>query len=511
MNTTSSKQEHCSETKWFETNKKMHVCSRRRQHAVKHSLEDGEMSAASLAASSALQAASATVASAMATVLACLDTAEALGGMTFATGSQARELIRVLTRAQDHIEAKLGGGGGSDGGGTSGDASDNAGGNTPPPLDHSPPIPAEVPPSPPSASVVTVIPDLLCLPPALVDKMLSMLSAKALACVERTGHRLAGRKTKVIVQHAAMAGWARWRLPDEPALTELLWRVQPRDLRVPWDHPTVQAAVNAAKSGDRISVSPGTHEGSITVEDGKKVSVWGAARDRSGVVLQSSDDDTVVVGGAGSALEMSRVTLRCLAEGRPCAAAGVAECGKLTLTDCDVSSRAAHSGVQAVTCSDGAKGAELVMEDCIVHGCVQAGVLVMGLGARATLTGCQLTRNGVHGLVVQQGAEATAVRCEMLVNHEAGVVAIEQSSRATLEGCQLTSNGSDGLAVQEGAVGTAINCSVSQNQRHGACFYGKQSSGAVEQSDLSGNRKAAIKVSDGAREGDVRRSNNRIS
>ena len=58
-------------------------------------------------------------------------------------------------------------------------------------------------------------------------------------------------------------------------LKEELQRVAPRDLRVPSGYRTVQAAVIAAKSGDRIAVAPGTHKGGIQVESGKQVVVWG--------------------------------------------------------------------------------------------------------------------------------------------------------------------------------------------------------------------------------------------
>jgi len=58
-------------------------------------------------------------------------------------------------------------------------------------------------------------------------------------------------------------------------------------LRVPQDYPTIQAAIDAAVSGDRILVSPGTYEETITLY-------------KSGIVLMGSGSGTVIRGNGSS-------------------------------------------------------------------------------------------------------------------------------------------------------------------------------------------------------------------
>ena len=102
--------------------------------------------------------------------------------------------------------------------------------------------------------------------------MLEYLSATALASFERTSLRLSQQRTREIVQLAVTRGLTRWR-PPEPCSLTLLHRFEPSDLSVPADHATVQEAVNAAKSGDRIALAPGLHEGHVRVE-GKAVLIF---------------------------------------------------------------------------------------------------------------------------------------------------------------------------------------------------------------------------------------------
>mgnify|MGYP006264537765 CR=1 FL=1 len=53
----------------------------------------------------------------------------------------------------------------------------------------------------------------------------------------------------------------------------------PRTLRVPDDHGTIQAAVDAARPGDLVLVSPGTYRESVTVET-ERITIRGTNRDQ---------------------------------------------------------------------------------------------------------------------------------------------------------------------------------------------------------------------------------------
>jgi len=79
-------------------------------------------------------------------------------------------------------------------------------------------------------------------------------------------------------------------------------RRSPVTIRVPADHRTIQAAVDAARAGDLILVSAGTYHGSVTVET-PRLTIRGV--DRNAVVLDGRDRDEngVMVLADGVAVE----------------------------------------------------------------------------------------------------------------------------------------------------------------------------------------------------------------
>lgn len=71
-------------------------------------------------------------------------------------------------------------------------------------------------------------------------------------------------------------------------------------LRVPEDHPTIQAAIQAAADGDVIDVAPGTYAGPITVD--RSVTIVGRDHDPA----DPRNDTTVLDGGGSTVVTVAR-------------------------------------------------------------------------------------------------------------------------------------------------------------------------------------------------------------
>jgi pectin methylesterase-like acyl-CoA thioesterase len=71
-------------------------------------------------------------------------------------------------------------------------------------------------------------------------------------------------------------------------------------LRVPEDHPTIQAAIQAAKPGDVIDVAPGTYPGAITID--RSVTIVGRDHDPA----DPRNNTTILDGGGATVVTVVR-------------------------------------------------------------------------------------------------------------------------------------------------------------------------------------------------------------
>ncbi|WNG26854.1 hypothetical protein F0U62_24660 [Cystobacter fuscus] len=107
---------------------------------------------------------------------------------------------------------------------------------------------------------------------------------------------------------------ASWRAREAP----------PRTLRVPQDHPSIQAAVDAASAGDTVRVMPGTYHESVRLKSGIRLLGGGApwtfldGGGAPGKLVDFSGATDVVVAG---------FTFQNVGTGNVCDSSGVMDCG----------------------------------------------------------------------------------------------------------------------------------------------------------------------------------------
>ncbi|MCJ1677640.1 right-handed parallel beta-helix repeat-containing protein [Streptomyces sp. APSN-46.1] len=208
------------------------------------------------------------------------------------------------------------------------------------------------------------------------------------------------------------------------------------NLVVPRDYPTIQAAVNAADPGDRITVQPGIYREQVVI--GKYVSITGSG-DRK-TTIQAPQTLTPGDDGGTSIVEIHD-------------GASVAL------------SRLAVSGPGSGTCDNGALG---------------SGIRVLG-GAHLDLDHAAVTHitdtpaapcfrsaNAILIGDVPTGTGSATIHNTKITDYQgAGVVVLNEGSTATIENTTVTGHpklSTDGIEFVAGGVGRVTRSTVSDNQ-----------------------------------------------
>ncbi|MCX5009467.1 right-handed parallel beta-helix repeat-containing protein [Streptomyces sp. NBC_00555] len=208
------------------------------------------------------------------------------------------------------------------------------------------------------------------------------------------------------------------------------------DLVVPKDYPTIQAAVDAAHPGDRITVRPGVYREQVVI--GKDVSITGSGDRKTTIqapqTLTPGDDggNSIVEIHNGASVSLSRLSV---------------------------------SGPGSGTCDDGALG---------------SGIRVLG-GARLDLRHAAVTHitdtpaapcfhsaTAVFIGDLPTGTGSATIRDTRITGYQgAGVVVLNEGSTATIQNSTVTGHptvSTDGIEFVEGAVGRVTGNTISGNE-----------------------------------------------
>ncbi len=239
------------------------------------------------------------------------------------------------------------------------------------------------------------------------------------------------------------------------------------------------AGVYSDGTGSRVEVYGGEVRGTIPRDDG---GAGQGLRARNRGSLHA--EDVLVVGNHGqgvraegedTAVELVRVTVRDTRPGPTTVGRGIAV----------------------------GEGAALVGRSLTVVGNHGVGVLVTGPGSRADLEDVRIEgtlpqEDGRHGggVAVQDGAAATALRIEVIDNHEHGVQVLGPSTLALddslIQGTRMSPDGSGGrgLLAQAGALVTGEDNRILDNHDSGVAVLGSGARVELTGGRIAGTRSA---------------------
>jgi serine/threonine protein kinase len=183
---------------------------------------------------------------------------------------------------------------------------------------------------------------------------------------------------------------------------------------------TLQAAINAAKAGDTVTIPAGIYEEQI--------------RFKSGVNLKAEATGKVIVqtdGKVGSAL---------LAEN--CEGGSIK--GFIFQHTGDEVPDKINWPVAML------KSSSLVLEDCTFQSGIGDGLLVTGAG-KPQIVRCSFQKNTRNGVTLESGVNGSLTECESRKNGENGVEVRHTGTFPVLQACILAENGLSGVVVKDGA------------------------------------------------------------
>jgi parallel beta-helix repeat protein len=247
------------------------------------------------------------------------------------------------------------------------------------------------------------------------------------------------------------------------------------------DFATVNSAIKAAKSGDRILVRPGLYEESLVVDKPLEIIGDGPLED---IEIRARDAD--VLEFRASIGRVTNLTLRQVDRTTP---RGVdVRQGRLDLEGCDVSS-------QSGSCVYIRDGADPRLRRNRIHHGRQAGVAIFD-GGLGTLEDNEIVGNGGSGVAIESGGNPVLRRNQIHENKENGVF-IWNRGLGTLEDNEISGNGYSGVEIDTGGNPVLRRNQIHDNKQKGA-FVHASGLGVFEDNEISDNGTAGMEITTGA-------------
>lgn len=244
---------------------------------------------------------------------------------------------------------------------------------------------------------------------------------------------------------------------------------------------SINAAIQAARPGDRIVVGEGVYRESIVVD--RNVEIVGEGRVKN-VVVEALAGNCVQMRAAAATVR--NLTLRCRAGRRNFFAVDIPQ-GTLTLENCDISS----DSLSAIVIHGPA--ANPTITNCSMHETPQSGVWVYDRG-HGTITNCQIWGNAHAGIDVENGADPAVRQSRIHSGRQTGVY-VHDGGKGLFEACDITGNAFAGVTVRGGNP-TLRECHLRDNKENGLwiCDNG---SGRFEKCDIAGSVLVGVDIQRG--------------
>ncbi|MFM8274796.1 MAG: right-handed parallel beta-helix repeat-containing protein [Gemmata sp.] len=274
------------------------------------------------------------------------------------------------------------------------------------------------------------------------------------------------------------------------------------DLRVPQDHKTVQAAVDAAKPGDTVVVAPGTYRESVRLRP--RVALRSAGDDAPGAAGLRRAEATVIDGGKdakqpgvlmaeGSTLDGFTVTNVGTYDEAVWKKHFDSQGEELGDEEGAVRAEGTNPAVSVV-------GVSCTVTRCVVHHNGDVGIGVLGKAGATTeplVTGNLVYRNMGGGIGVAEGAEPVVRGNTCKENLRAGIGC--RKANPVVTGNTCSHNVRAGIGVREGAKPVIRGNACFQNRRAGIGIRTEGTEPVVDGNECYENEMAGIGTRDGAK------------
>ena len=234
---------------------------------------------------------------------------------------------------------------------------------------------------------------------------------------------------------------------------------------------TLREALNAAKSGDKITFANSLKGKTIAVKS--ELDVYESVTiDASNLYTASSKTPGITISGGNTTRIMwiyggYSVVIKGLkfTDGRASVCGGaVWNNGDLTVENCFFSDNIANNGSSYGGAIAVKPGAALIAKSSSFVGNVGAGVVSFQTTLSSSFTDCEFNDNECEAFYIASG-KVLATNCSITDNNDSGVY-IGSSGEASLISCNITGNSSNGIYAYNGEV-SLTNCDIVENANHG--------------------------------------------
>ncbi len=244
---------------------------------------------------------------------------------------------------------------------------------------------------------------------------------------------------------------------------------------------SINQAVQNVPPGAQIKVSPGIYRESIHLTRPVEIISSDPA---TGVIVESYDDACVW-------MQTDRALLRGLnLRGRSGSRKGEYYTvdiprGDLILEDCDLTSDSL-----AVVAIYG-ETTRPTLRRCKIHDSAQGGVFVYDNGG-GLLEDCDISRNALPGIEVNDGGQPTLRRCRIFDGKEEGIL-VNSGGRGRVEDCDIYRNAKSGIAICEKSAPVVVRTAIHEQMEDGVfVFDGGQ--GRFDDCRIFGNIFAGVEI-----------------
>ncbi len=252
----------------------------------------------------------------------------------------------------------------------------------------------------------------------------------------------------------------------------------PRILSVPGQYATVQAAIDAARSGETVKVGPGTFHEKLVFKPGIRL-VGGGVGVTTISVAGTTDCLDVKDCASGT---ISGFTFEHTAANPPNDVEYVVwlHGSAVQVRDCLIR----NSGSFGLSCEDGDRS---VVEDCEIVGSHTVGLRAKGAGTQPVFRGNRVHGGAGTGIVFNDGAAGLAENNTSEDNAQFGFSILDKGTAPALSGNTVRRNKLSGFTYQKEAGGSATNNIVTDNTEAGFRIADAGTTPALFHNQVKGN------------------------
>ena len=277
--------------------------------------------------------------------------------------------------------------------------------------------------------------------------------------------------------------------PQSIQITELLTKMSGYNsvIKVPADHPTINAALNAARAGDLINVSAGVYKESLLI--GQPIRIKGALGGKTIIECAGSESSVITIGADAQGTTLNGLVLKHKGfdynlerySGITCQAKGV------VINACTIERSIGH-GIAVID------GASAVISFCKIVNSGWDGISVYGEGSLANIKETLCENSFQHGIQFWKGGSGSITKSYTLKNNFCGISLSDLDTKVKIQSTVSSDNREAGILISNGATAEMTSNSCKENLNSGIVARGSKTVISMTGNQTTKNQEAGIMI-----------------